>query len=388
MWRIDEYRGKTGLEQLEVGWKQLYATMDNRSYYHAYEAHHAYLSHLCAEPASARYLVLMEDEHVRAICPLQAGHDTILGRTVRAWTLPLHPHWQITDVIAPDGEARRMLIPAVTSFLRKRQERRRLLVLGRLPQVSSLWEGLRGMGPTRCYVQTHIPSNIFDCTQPYDELMGRLSKNFRRNLRARWNKLQSLKDVRFVTAFGPDGIEDELKAFMTVEASGWKGRDGTASAIKLHPDLTAFYHDIATTMYGDEDRCEINSLYAEGHCLASQFCIRTGDEYAIVKIGYDETFAKIGPGHLLFNRTLQRCCEDATIRCLDVLSDAPWFKDWRTTKVPMQQAHVAIGCLSGRPWITALNFRHGPARRIVHMVRNCIARWRAPSDVGSGAGAS
>ena len=106
-WRIVEYLGRAGLEQLETDWKQLYAAMPARSRYHAYEAHLACLSHLCAAPALFRYLALTDGKNVRAICPLEARRERILGIPASSWALPWHSHWQVTDVIAPEDEARR-----------------------------------------------------------------------------------------------------------------------------------------------------------------------------------------------------------------------------------------------------------------------------------------
>lgn len=368
-WSIIEYRGRPGLEQLEADWRRLYAAMPTRSRYHAYEAQLAYLINLCEAPALARYLALTDGDSVRAICPLEAVNDRSLRLPLGAWALPSHPHWIATDVVAPEGEARLALLPIVVGFLRKHADRRGLLVLGPAPETSTLWQGLRGVAPGKYRTHLATPSNFFDCSTPYDQLMERLSKHFRRNLRAHRNKLQALGEVRLVNVVGQEGLETELETFLAVEVSGWKGQAGAGSAIRLHPNLVAFYGDLTRTMLGPEDRCEINSLYVEGRCVASQFCVRTGVEYTILKIAYDETFARFGPGQLLFERTLERCCADPGIDRLDLVSDASWFRDWQTQRTPMQQAHVAIDRWSGRPLVALVGFRYGLARRIVRKLR-------------------
>ena len=377
-WSIVEYRGRPGLEQLEADWKRLYAAMPGRSRYHAYEAQLAYLSHLCAAPALTRYLALTDGGRVRAICPLEAVHDTSLRFPLRAWALPSHDHWRATDVVAPEDEARLALFPTVVDFLRRHPERRGLLVLGPTPESSNLREGLHWMREGEYCERLAMPSNFFDCAVPYDQLMERLTKHFRRNLRSHRNKVQSLADVRFVNVVGQEGLEAELDNFLAVEESGWKGRDGAGSAIRLHPNLVAFYRDLARTMHGPEDRCEINALYAEGRCIASQFCVRTGEEYTILKIAYDEEFARLGPGQVLLEKTMERCCDDPSITRLDLVSDASWFRDWQTQKIPMQQAYVAMNGWSGRPLISLLGFRYGPARNIVRRIRSSMGERRLP----------
>jgi hypothetical protein len=388
-WRIVEYRGRSGLERLEDDWRRLYAEMPARSRYHAYEAHLAYAGNFMAAPDRLRYLALSDGERVRAICPLEAAQDTSLRIPIPVWRLPWHLHWRVTDVLCPDSEARKALIPAVARFLRQDPEGRRLLVLGPLPEDSDVWDGLHGMRPGEYCLHMTRPSFFLDCETTYDELLGGLTKHFRRNLRSHRNKLESLEDVRFVTASGRAGLEAlgaELNAFMTVEASGWKGQGGTGSAVRLHPELAAFYRDLAAAISGSEDRCEINSLYVEGRCVASQFCVRTGQDYAILKIGYDEAYARLGPGQLLFDTTLERCCSDPEIKRLDLVGDASWCKDWHTAERSMQQAHVAIGRWSGRPLVALVRFRFDRGRRIVGWLRD--RDGRRGDDGGAKDGAS
>ncbi len=262
-----------------------------------------------------------------------------------------------------------MLVPSVVAFLRRDPERRWLLKLGPLPAGSVLWDGLRGLGPTERCVYPSRSSHFFDCTVPHNELLSKLPKRFRRSLRSGYHALEALEGVRFASVAGDGDIEAELDAFLAVEASGWKGQEGKGSAIRLHPDLAGFYRDLATASPDSGDLCEINSLYIEGRCAASQFCVRTGGDYAMLKIGYDETFAGLRPGQLLLDRTLERCCTDEGISRLDLCSDSAWHDVWKPDEMPMQVAHVAIGRLAGRPTTSYLSLRYGPARRVVRRLR-------------------
>lgn len=131
-WKVVEYRGRPGLEQLEVDWRRLYDDMPKTSRYHAYESHLAYLDHLCEAPALSRYLALTDGQRVRAICPPEARQDTSLGMSIPVWGVPLNSHWVVTDVVCPEDEARRVLTPALLAHLRKAPEGRALLALGAL----------------------------------------------------------------------------------------------------------------------------------------------------------------------------------------------------------------------------------------------------------------
>jgi hypothetical protein len=272
---------------------------------------------------------------------------------------------------------------------------------------------------TRCLHDTH-PSAFFDTTLPYDQLMDRMSKHFRRNLRGHQNKLQAAGELRLATfssaagagpgsaddregandpgvaAYpsaaadpaarpggadgpGPDGLTAAFDDFLAIEASGWKGQTGAGSAIGLRPHLVAFYRALMATMTAPDDHCVINALHLDGRCIAAQFCVRAGAEYTILKIAYDEEFARLGPGQLLFQKTLERCCADPDIAYIDLINDAPWMRDWHTELMPMEQAHVALSPVWGPVVMAALQFRHGPARRLVQKYRASRAHRDKPT---------
>ena len=402
---IVEHRGRPGLEQLEADWKRLYAAMPERRRYHAYEAQLAYLDNLCAAPERARFLALVDGEGaasgaafgaardtgaasggaasgtVRAICPLEATTDPSLPMRLRAWALPSHDHWLATDVLAADDEARQALLPAVTAYLRRHRQGRSLLLLGPVQAgASGPPDGPRPLlAPSAsCLHDTH-PSAFFDCTVPYEQLQDRMSGHFRRNLRNHRAKLAAAGEVRLVTVSGaaarppgasaPAALAAEFDHFLEIEASGWKGSAGASSAIRLRPHVAAFYRDLLTTFTGPDDHCEINTLYLGGRCIAAQFCSRAGAEYTILKIAYDEEFARLGPGQFLFQATLERCCASPAIEFIDLVTDAPWMRDWQTELLPMAKTHVAIAPFWGPLLVALLRFRHGPARRMVWKYR-------------------
>lgn len=377
-WKIVERRGREGLKLLEADWKRLYAAMPLRTVFHAYETHAAYLECLAGAPGRFRFLVLTDGRQVRAICPLEARMDRTLGLPLRVWGTPHHPHWPLSDVICPEDEARRALLPAVADFLKAGPGARRLLAVGPLPQKSVIWEGLRSLPQDAYCAHVALEPFVFDCERSFDELMSRLSKRFRSHLRTSGNRLASRADVRLETADDAAELAPLFDAFVSVEASGWKGENGTRSAIRLHPSYLSFYRGLART-FGGRDGCEINALFAEGRCIAGEFCMRTGEEYACLKSGYDESYARLSPGHLLLARTLERCCLDPQIKRFNQLSDASWLGVWHPDTVALQQVHVALGKWSGPPLTAAWRFRFGPGRRMMRWLRGGYGELRNAS---------
>jgi hypothetical protein len=375
-WRVVEYRGRTALERLEADWRRLYSSMPLRSSAHLYEANLAYLDHLMRSPEAFRCLALSDGRQIRAICPLEARAETALGIPVPAWAIPHHLLTPVADALYADDDAGRALAPAVAAFLRQNPEGRRLLVLGPTPADSVLWDGVRRLDPKRCCTHVTHRLDVFDCEQPFDELMARLGKHFRRNLRSHRNKLNRLDDVQFVTAAEDATLGPALETFLDIEASGWKGEKGTRTAIRFKPDQPAFFRALATT-FDAGDRCEINALHVEGRCIASEFCIRTGAEYARVKIGYDEEYAGLGPGQLILQTTLERLCQDPGVKCFNMMSGAGWLGDWHPDELVLQQTHIALERWSSVPLVALLRFRFGTGRAIVRRARREYLERRA-----------
>ena len=371
-WSVVEYRGRKGLERLAEDWQRLCQAMPLRTGFHAYQTHGAYLEFLMAAPEKMRCLALSDGQTVRAICPLEARRERVFGLSIPVWGVPLHPHMQLSDVICPEDEARRRLIPALLDHLGHRCEGRPLLVLGPLPAASVLWDGLQHLPPWNRNAHSTMPADVFDCDLPFDVLMARLSKHFRRNLRAHRKKIQALDDVRVVRVVDSDEVGAELEVFMRLEAAGWKGESGAGSAILLHEDLRAFYRALASNLGedGSDDRCEINSLYIDGRCIASQLCIRTGEVLSLPKIAYDEEFARLSPGLFLLQETLERCCNDEGVKCLNLQTDGSWQRDWHPDLVAMRQAHLLVSNWSGRAGMILVRCRFGWGRRIARWLRS------------------
>lgn len=359
-WDVVEYRGINGLDQLEPEWHRLLATMPDHAPHHTFEVHRAYFRHVSRAEGQFTCLALTDGQRVRAICPLEPNTIEIFGLQTSVWGLPWRSYDLGRDVICPPDEAEHRLLPCVVNFLRRAPSRPRWLVFGDVLESSALWRCLRSLDSRAFATDLAGTSHVLDCARPYEEFVCTLSRNFRGNLRKARNKLTALSEVHFVNTSDLAGLEREFGTFLEVESSGWKGDASVRGAIRLKPDQLAFYRELVASR-GDS-RCEINALYAEGRCIASQLCFRTDATYMIPKIGYDESYARVAPGQVLLEWTLKRCCEDPLVSHLSLVSDAAWHRDWRPDRVPMRSVYVGLGLWSGRPLVRLLKLRlkYGP----------------------------
>ena len=70
------------------------------------------------------------------------------------------------------------------------------------------------------------------------------SGKFQRNLRRLENRLNGKGDVSWQYIHDVQEQLDTVSQFLDLEASGWKGEDGTNTAIKSNPRVIAFYHEL------------------------------------------------------------------------------------------------------------------------------------------------
>lgn len=87
----------------------------------------------------------------------------------------------------------------------------------------------------------------------------------------------------------PRAIED----FLRLEASGWKGREGTA--LSSNPEHAAFFREFCSSLQED-GRVQLLVLGTPARAIAMQCNILAGRAVFCFKVAYDERFARYSPG--------------------------------------------------------------------------------------------
>jgi len=157
-----------------------------------------------------------------------------------------------------------------------------------------------------------------------------------------------------VTELGPD--EDPrpwIEAFLELEASGWKGRDGTALA--LSAEQRSFFEEAAAALAA-EGRLWMLGLALDGKWIALKCNFLAGRGGFAFKIAYDEKFARFSPGVLLEVETLSRLHGRPEIEWMDSCAVSDHFMANRlwTGRREITTHLVATGAASGRLFVRAL----------------------------------
>jgi len=172
-------------------------------------------------------------------------------------------------------------------------------------------------------------SASFGCASKDCPPHGKLKRNLRR-LR---KQIEELGELRVEQVSKQADLERAFDHFLTVEASGWKGQGDEAPAISANPDLVQFYHALLSPS-SSGIAAEINLLWCGEDCVAVQFAQRTENCLSLLKIGYDERYAKFSPGSLLLESVLENAKNDA-LETLSLVTSPPWADRWHPDTVPV-----------------------------------------------------
>jgi CelD/BcsL family acetyltransferase involved in cellulose biosynthesis len=205
----------------------------------------------------------------------------------------------------------------------------------------------------------------------YDDLLASRGGNLRRGLPRRWRRLRAQGEVEFDVRDGGDDLDRLLEDGFAVEASGWKGRNGTA--IRSTPATRAFYTEIARWLEG---RCalKLGFLRLDGRAIAFEFCIEEGGRHLSLKSGYDERHRSDAPGVLLRSAMLERVFACGLERYDFLGTDEDWKMAWASrTEVQVQFQVFRRSPHAAADW-AAQRYLRPLARRFLKRTRRSTPR--------------
>jgi CelD/BcsL family acetyltransferase involved in cellulose biosynthesis len=144
-----------------------------------------------------------------------------------------------------------------------------------------------------------------------------------------------------------------LDDFLAIEASGWKGRAGTAA--RSDADVRKFMQAAVLALAG-EGKARIDRLLVDARAIAAIVMLKSGPAVWGWKIAYDESFARFSPGVQVLVDVTERLLEDATVARADSCAtpDHPMIDHiWRERHVladrlirigPDKAATFALAC--------------------------------------------
>jgi len=298
----------------------------------------------------------------------------------RAWKIPLpalvsaHPYGTLCSPLI-DRDAP---IEAATRLLQQAREAgAHALVLNDVAlegaAMASLNQVLNRDGLKPRVLSSYIRASL-DATQDGETLLrDALGTKKLKELRRLRHRLEEHGPVVFEVARRPDEIGLALETFLQLEASGWKGKRGTA-LIQHAGDATFIRR--AVLALAETAQCEVITLRAGTTPVAAGIVLRHQDRAFFFKLGIDERFARYSPGVQLTLDLTRHLCADPAIASADSTASAahPMINPiWRgrfaigDVLIPLRRHDPVVALIHAA--LVGLNVAHEAARHVVRLLR-------------------
>jgi CelD/BcsL family acetyltransferase involved in cellulose biosynthesis len=276
------------------------------------------------------------------------------------------PWWAVA---AEDAEARDGVLAAALA------DRPRSLALGQVRENAGEEDALRRSAPVHGYrvvssVGEHAPY-VQASTDWHTYYTARISRHQRKEIERCRRRLGDDHALRYEWLTpDPETVDVLLDDGFRVEASGWKGRVGTA--ILSQPSTATFYREVARWA-ASRGWLRLGFLRADGRAAAFEFALEKDGVVSLVKGGYDEALSRFGPGILLLHDLL----EDAFgrgVREIDLLGGDEQYKlRWADAT----RNRSLVTAFAGTPVGTAGFARHRLKLVAKHAARTARRRFRS-----------
>ncbi|MEJ5080079.1 MULTISPECIES: type IV secretion system effector crotonyl transferase BspF [unclassified Ochrobactrum] len=273
------------------------------------------------EDREVRFMVMRDENEIRSrlrfVMPYTVERPglPLSSPVIRAWATPFGPQGtplidhddpvgvveDLFDILARDH----IKMPEVLVLPEMRADGAvakliRSVVVGRQLPVVSIEQKARPF----------LESNL-DGESYFREALG---AHHRRNYSRLWRRLAEKGELAHRIARTPDEVRFAFEHFLTLEASGWKGRRGTAMAVDR---FRAAFAREAVNNLAERDCVRIHTLELDGRVIAILIVFTVSGEAWTWKTAYDETLAAYSPGMLLMIEVVKNHLEDPNITRTD-----------------------------------------------------------------------
>lgn len=317
-------QGMEGLAQLEQDWRAITDSCPNVPFYQRYEWYHAYLGCLEPQPDEVYFYLVKKDHDPVSIFPLKKQYFDWYGFRLRGWVTPRTDEIPLSDFIGRDSGS---ITAEFKYVVEKLNSTKNLnfdgIFLRRVMEGGNAWTLINDDSLVRKITTHHSYSKYLECSSTVNNNKPGGSTKFKRNLRRLEKRLNTRGKVSWELDVSQELCIEALSLFMEVEASGWKGKQGTKTAIKYNSRAKEFYIELLKS-FGALGRFRINLLKLDGHVIAGQYCLMDDDEINLLKIGYDQGYSDCSPGYLLIRSLFENGCESGEFEKLSFVTGADW----------------------------------------------------------------
>lgn len=282
-----------GFEALAEEWDALAADQDERSPFDLHCWHAAWWQAFGGSDELA-VCTLRDEGNLVGVFPLRRSGRELLGLS--------NVHSPLYRPIARDQEAMAALVAAAMAAAGG-------IELASLPAgdacVEQLEAGARGNVKVTSLEPAHTSPTV-DTSGDFDAWRAVSKKRWGAPLERFRRKMGRDHEAELVIVEPPRDLDAELSDGFRVEASGWKGEQGTAITSK--PETEAFYTEVARA-FERRGELRLSRIVLDGETAAFDLTLLHDGRLHLLKTGFDERFRKLAPGLVMRLAIIERCFE-------------------------------------------------------------------------------
>lgn len=244
----------------------------------------------------------------------------------------INGHSLTTRPLALDHAALEKLVAAVRKEAARGMDLRGLPV--RDPGLALLEAPVRGASALPLVVPA-FASPFIDTCGDYETWRKENKHRWKGQLERQWRKMGRDYEAEFTLIEAPKDLDAEVAEGLRIEASGWKGAEGTA--IESSPESASFYREMAAAFQA-RDELRFSWIVLDGTAVSFVFSLLYRNRFYELKAGYDEDYRSLAPG-LVHRLAIIKRCFELGIDEYDMLGDEG---GWKTRFSSGNRPHVNL----------------------------------------------
>ena len=355
-------QGRAGLDEVFDDWANLFDSQRNPS---PTSSPYWWDALLCSleEHREDTWIVfcVYGDGDLLAVIPAFTEKKRVFGIYTRILRVPCHGFYG--DALFPDT----MDSDALWRLLRTLDDSKSrwdLYICNNVPDTSTLRQINES---SRRILQ--MP-NQYRVWLPAGNIESRLrlaSKQHRNNLRRCERLLNECGEWSIQCVQANSDGNAALDAFLDLEHSGWKGREGTS--YRARPTHEKFIRHLAMG-YRRGSGAFVCLLYLKRQVIGGILLLLDGDTVRVPTVAYDEAFGRFSPVHKLIEYI---ACSYEEFE-IDMIGNAPWMKPWRPRSSVVSKVVVAGPTLIGRTLLYSMKIRKHILHPLARLARDTFRR--------------
>lgn len=325
MLRVEVVDTVVGLKKYADAWNSLAESAPQPRLMDSHASVASFVEHRLKPEQDFRCFLAFDGSELAGVLPLIVTPYRMLGFR-RPKLCP--PHSWIGFCLKPGCE--NAVIQCILDAVSREFPNRFRLEITRIAPTSPVLAVLKnGIAGNTCLIGVDSHDSYTKTIGDFDAYKATLKKNFRMRLHRSQNKLARLLNVTVDVITNDAVSEENLKHFMDLEASGWKGRRGIA--IKSSP-IDIALHTTLVQRLARRGWLEWHWLKTDGKVIAGLLMFKIAGVQRVYKIAYDEDYRIYSPGTMLLFKVIERAFSNSKINEINFLGDAKWLRNWQFEK--------------------------------------------------------